>query len=289
MHYFNYKKQIAHSLRLTAALGAVALLSGQAAHAGINFFNPLTDTAASLGAGTDTTGVFPAGVVDAIFPTSGDVTSPFPLGAGTNTLKFTALVSNFPSDNVPGAVSFANDTNTKSDPNSPDNSTRLFDIASDNVIETANLSNFNPTGALQIDFAQGVTGFGLNAEDFSFVDQTFTITAYNGATQLGTFTTPLILATGSAPGQSAFLGAQTTGTDVITQLTISSTSTLPDLNGIETDTGDGNHFVFGPVTVANVHAGAPVPEASTVVGSGFGLLLFAGLLWKSGKRKASAS
>ena len=272
MQHSNDRKPLFTALHLAAALGLMAIFSGPSAQAGVNFFDPQTDTAASLGAGTFTTSAYPAGTTDAIDPTAGDVTSPFSMAAGSNTLTFTAQ------NPVPNEASFGN----------IDNSGGTYDISSNRLIETADLVTLVPTGPLQIDFQQGVTGFGLNAEDFSAVFESFTVTAYNNGTQIGSFTTPVVDSSGANPGKSLFLGGKTTNGDLITQLVISSTSTLPDsMTGVQTDTGDSNDFVFGPVTVAN-QSGAPVPEASTVVSSGFGLLLFGGLFfWSSRKRQAA--
>jgi hypothetical protein len=284
MQHSNDKKRFAASLSLAVALGLLAATGGQSAQAGINYFNPdpAVSSTANLGPGTVTTDAYPAGDPFTLGPQGnpgpifGIVPTTFSVAAGSNLLTFTA----------PGnSGGFINTPNTD-----PDTKLPLYAISSPNVLETVNLTGaigLPQTGPLEIDFQQGVTGFGLSTEDYSKVFETFTVTAYNGVNPLGTpFTTPVFDSTGDPSGAAVFLGAQTTGGDLITKIIISSTSQTM-LNGMLTDSGDGNDFVFGPVTVMTPASGAPVPEASTVISSGFGLLLFGGLfLW--GKRKATA-
>jgi hypothetical protein len=279
MQHSNDRKPFAASLGLTVALGLLAATGGQSAQAGINYFNPdpAVSSTANLGLGTATTDAYPAGDPVTLGPPPspilGIVPTAFNVAAGSNLLTFTA-----PSN----SGGFTNTPNTDPDTNLP-----LYDISSPNVLETVNVSDLGATGPLEIDFQQGVTGFGFSAEAFGSVSGTFTVTAYNGANPLGnSFTTPVFDSTGGAPGQAVFLGGQTTGGDLITKLIVSSTATTFDpAKNMQVDSGTANDFVFGPVTVTAA-SGAPVPEASTVISSGFGLLLFGGLfLW--GKRKAT--
>ena len=221
MQHYNDKKRFAASLGL--ALGLLAAAGGHSAQAGINYFNPdpAVSSTANLGTGTVTTNAYPAGdqvtlgPPDDPGPILGIVPTTFQVAAGSNLLTFTAAGN---------SGGFTNTPNTDPDTNLP-----LYAISSPNVLETVNVSDLLPTGPLEIDFQQGVTGFGFSAEDFGTVSETFTVTAYNGATPLGnSFTTPVFDSTNGEPGAAVFLGGQTTNGDLVTKLIVSSTATTFD-------------------------------------------------------------
>jgi hypothetical protein len=100
------------------------------------------------------------------------------------------------------------------------------------------------SGPITIDFATGVTEVGFLAfPNFTGPpDFGFTLTAFNGATVLGTFSFDTFGTSGGI-----FLGVQATGGDVITRIVVN--HTIPD-------------FAIGPVTF-----GAPqaVPEPATLL------------------------
>ncbi len=109
---------------------------------------------------------------------------------------------------------------------------------------------------ITITFASPVTEVGFNAEEFANGPYTMSFTAYNGATNLGTFTS-----SGCDPdpgpctpssGVLSFEGVQTSGGDVITSITISD--------------GNGNDIGLGPVTF-----GTTVPEPSSLLMLSFAL------------------
>ena len=271
MYKHDHSKQFINATRAAIALAA---LSGGTAHAQATQFN-INGTASQLGAGAGTV-LFPAGVGPAQ-----SLPSPLPLTAGSNRLTFTAQ------GEPTGLTSFESVTSNGMSTNFAAGTQLLntFDGVSNTI-----------TGPLQIDFAQGVTAFGFSAEDEASDTETFTFTLFNGATQLFPNTNPAGGFT-SGPvanfatfdnmgniiggGKSVFLGAQATGGNVITRVVISS---LSQAGTGGTYTGNSNDFVIGPVSITPF---APVPEASTSVSCGMGVLLFAGLIFGARKRKVS--
>ena len=154
----------------------------------------------------------------------------------------------------------------------------------DTGVGTNKIDGNTPTGPLRIDFSQGVSAFGLNAQDNAFDQETFTFTVFtDGSTTTGTtFVTPTVDNSGDAPGKSVFLGAQSLGGSLITSVLISSNSIATDTSG-NVSTRNSNDIYFGPLST-----NAPVPEASTTVS--FGLLLALGLggaRFSSRKKQAS--
>jgi hypothetical protein len=100
-------------------------------------------------------------------------------------------------------------------------------------------------GPVDISFATGVGEMGVLAQSNIPATHTFTVTAFDGATPLLTFTVP-------GDGFASFIGAQATGPDVLTRIHIAS---------------DDNDFAFGPVTFGTP---SPAPEPSTLVLSALG-------------------
>lgn len=100
------------------------------------------------------------------------------------------------------------------------------------------------SGPITIDFATGVTEAGFLAiPNFSGPPGfAFTLTAFNGAAVLGTFSVDT-----SGAFNGVFLGVRATGGDVITRLVIN--HTIPD-------------FAIGPVTFGTAQ---PVPEPATLL------------------------
>lgn len=141
------------------------------------------------------------------------------------------------------------------------------------LLETTN-GGFSPDGPLVIDFAHGVTEFGLSAQNYAPDTEAFSVIAYNGNTLLGGFSTDLTDNTSDA-GAALFLGGAVTGSDLITRVSITSVSSLH---------GAGNDFLAGPVT----YSPAAVPEASTAASLGFGALLLGGFVLVRRKQASSA-
>lgn len=102
------------------------------------------------------------------------------------------------------------------------------------------------SGPAEIQFAEGVTGFGFRAEAQVLGFETLTFSVYNDIVLLGTFSVSRLNGQ-HENGSASFLGAQTTGTDLITRIVVSS-------NVVQL--GDHpNDFFFGPVSY--------VPEPAT--------------------------
>lgn len=200
---------------------------------------------------------------------------PFTVAAGINDVTFTATQTAQAGQNGKSFETFVNDGGLD------------FPIGT-NLIDTgvgSNRSDGNtPTGPLRIDFSQGVSAFGLNAQDAAVDMETFTFTVFtDGNTTTGTtFVTPAYDNTVNPAGKSVFLGAQSLGGSLITSVLISSESVATDpITGVST--ANSNDIYFGPLST-----NSPVPEASTTVS--FGLLLalgLSGVLLSSRKKPAS--
>lgn len=248
------------SAPLTALL-ALAVLSGSAAHAGQNPYDP-NGTAAQLGAGASTTAPYAAGTP------SGNVftlPSPYSVSAGGQTITFKATGeatnSMFESLNNQGQFDFASGTQ---------------------ILDTFDTTTKTITGPLEIDFGSGVSAFGLQTQSAVVDFEQFTFSTYNGTALVGTYTTPVIDNFTPDVGKSVFLGAQATGGDIFTKVVISSRSFV-DGSPSSPSTGSDNDFYFGPLAMQP----AAVPEASSVISLGMALALLGGATLITRRRKAA--
>lgn len=139
-------------------------------------------------------------------------------------------------------------------------STGMFDFPSNTTL-LANLQE----GPLTIAFSTGVKEFGFFAQSTAVDEEAFSFSVFGNGASPATFN---VSSTDNANpnfplGVALFIGARATSGDLITHLTISSTSSLgPDFN---------NSFVIGPMTFTEA-AAEPVPEPGTLVLLGGGLL-----------------
>lgn len=109
------------------------------------------------------------------------------------------------------------------------------------------------SGPVNISFAVPIFAFGFSIQNDQDAPGLFSFTAFNGATELATFSV-------AAGTSTSFLGASATGADSITRIAVSSTSAA---------SGGANNFAFGPVTFQTI------PEPGTLLLLGAGLVGFA--------------
>ena len=252
MNKHNLSNRFVDPARVAVALCALVALGGRAAQAEAT----IVTSPGQLG-NTVRTDPYPTGTgVGLIVPPS------FNVAAGSNNLTFTATTATLATE---GFTSYIADA-TVGPQFTP----------GDTIEDTSSYTTNLPTGPLRIDFRTGVTGFGLFAQDFNHDTETFTLTVFNGTTQLSAipFTFGPVDNTTSG-GTAVFVGALLNAGPLITSAFISSTSSLASAN---------NDFYFGPVQVK-----APVPEASTVVSLGAGVLLCVGLAFGARRRKAGTA
>jgi hypothetical protein len=269
MYNHDHSKRFANSARVAVALCAFAALGGRAAQAG----STRVTTPSQL-VNPVTTDQFPTGTApDFIVPAS------FTVAAGSsNSVTFTAT--------RPAAAGGFQSVVADSSNVAPQFTMAPFGAPGD-IVENTSVPTNTPagnmtTGPLQINFQNGVAGFGLLAQDFNQDTETFTLDVFNGSTQIGTFSFgPTDNTMGT--GQAVFVGAQATMGDLITSATLRSLS-LATGGGGQPNNGN-NDFFFGRTQVQN----APVPEASTVVSFGLGVLLVAGLTLGAHKRKLNGA
>lgn len=224
---------------------------------------------------TQLTGPFSGGTVTPAYPNGTPVTgngndtntsdtalnSGFTLLAGTNLLTFTTSDgSDFTRHDAGSSTGVGNTTAF------PDNTPLLESI-------DPNGTSSNGNGPVTISFRSPVDEFSLSAQDFTPDTETFKFFAFNGATNVGSFTVGPV-DNNNPKGQAAFLGAAYA--PGITSVLISSTSDQPF---------GSNDFYVGPVSFRN----APVPEASTTVSLGLMLGLGGLGLLVSRRRKRAAS
>lgn len=263
MYKHDHSRHFANAARVAVALCALAALGGRAAQAQV--VQQLTDPS-QLGAFTFTTTPFLGANMTSNTP------SPLTLPAGPDTVTFSETKGNVFSTIVATATNEINFTPGMT------------------VLQTADANN-HPLGPLNLAFSTGgvpgvgVSGFGLRVQDFAFDQETFTVQVFSGLTGsnlLNTFTYGPFDNTGNDPnftnGRSVFVGALATPGTLITKAIISSFSFDQGQ-----ETAFSNDIFVGPVTVTNVPA---VPEASTVVSFGMGLMLFGGLALGAHRRKA---
>lgn len=270
MYKHDRSKHFAAAARVSVALCALAALGGTAAHAqgAAQLFSP-------LGAGAST--------VTYDLGKKGLLSSPYSVVGAGDTVTFIATGSD------PGGVN-PNFFQTLTNSYQPGTTTPLLDPNAfplgTHLIDTYDSKTSTPTAPLEIDFASGVSSFGLYGQSAAQDTYNFSFSVFNGSTLLDTvpFTTaitPNIVGS----GQATFVGAQALGTNVITKVILTSSSTAIDPATGAAYTGNSNDFYFGPLSF---NAPIPaVPEASTVVGFGVGTLLFAGLVLSAHKRKTT--
>jgi len=268
----DHTKQFANAARVGVALCALAALGGQAARAqgtAVTSFNQLTNPIK--------TDPYPEG------PLTGTnafiVPQTFTVAAGTsNKLTFTAT------NGVPNAGFQSALANSKVAPQFSDSA---FGGTPGDILENTTYAGGNgnvATGPLLINFQNPVAGFGLLAQDFNQDFETFTLNIFDGmnatGTQLGSFTFGPVDNT-SLRGNAVFVGALSKpGSLLIGSATLSSLSVATGGGGAPNN--GNNDFFFGPT---QVQAAGPVPEASTFVSLGAGVLLFGGLILSARRRK----
>lgn len=254
------------------AAGLLTILTVSVAHAQVASYDP-NGNASQLGSSASQTAPYTSGDSQLYVPSS------YTDALGSNAATFTATQGD-------KFESFTNYIQSGTSVLELDFAagTKLLDTF-DAEAKNPTTPNGSPTGPLRIDFASGVSSFGLNVQGGVSDFETFSLTLYNGTTVLNPGQAPFVFGpfdnTGTAfssppsSGKSVFVGAYTTGDLSITSALISSTSFAPDPNpaqgGKLVDTHYGNDFFFGPLSAND----APVPEASTTVS--FGLLLMLGV------------
>lgn len=271
MNKHDHSKHLANSARIAAAVCALAALGGQAAQAQATFLTSFSQLTRPV-----KTNPYPQGTL--VQPNPFLVQNGFTVAAGTvSNLTFTATKG------TPDAGFQSNLANIAVAPqfSDPTLGGAAGDVLEDTSVTTASANTI--TGPLLIQFASPVTGFGLFAQDFNADFETFTLNVFadaNATVSLGTFTYARTDNTSSA-GTAVFVGAVSPiGLPLIRSATLSSFSEAAGLN----PNNGSNDFFFGPAQVQ-----APVPEASTVVSFGMGLLLFGGVALVARRRKVGAA
>jgi hypothetical protein len=116
-------------------------------------------------------------------------------------------------------------------------------------------------GPLTITFLSGIREVGLFAQSIAFDDETFAIEVFQGSSSLKAFDVGTADNNG-LPGVALFIGARATDGDLITRLTITNMSS----------SGPDTEFVIGPVAFGQAIAAEPVPEPTSLILLGSGLL-----------------
>jgi hypothetical protein len=288
MLHYKHKNALTISLRTMVALGSLAALSGTAAHAGLTSYDPSTGPASPL-PNAATTAPY---LLNSPGHTDQTITSPYPVTIGLNIATFTAT------GEPTGASAFEGFSNQVASGSSFD-----FPLGT-HLLDTFDPNTGTITGPLQINFSSPVGSFVIKGQEADTnqmtdtqSDEMFTVSVYDLSNTLISTGTPCSDSNnGNAPcsfqtlvinnlggnGKSVFLGAASTLAN-ISRVVISDFSTDSNAS-IQNYHGNSNDVQYGPLTI-----GSPVPEASTMIGFGFGTLLVGGLSMISQKRKPKKS
>ena len=267
MYKHDHRKNLANAVRASVAFCALAAVSGGAAQAQVSF---VTDPS-QLGNIVLTT-PYPSGTFAGIVP----MTFSVPTTDNSNTLSFTAT-NGLPASNGQvslGFESFRADASVAPEFNGAE--------LEDTTYISPDGSGNKASAPVLIQFQTAVAGFGLYAEDTNADFETFTLNVFsdqNATVSLGSFTYPAT-DNRSPAGAAVFVGALSNLGPLIKSATLSSFSVATGQN----PNNGSNDFYIGPTRVK-----APVPEASTVVSFGMGVVLFAGLALVARRRKAGAA
>ena len=263
MYKHDHRKNLASAVRASVAFCALAAVSGGAAQAQFSFV-----TAPSQLGNIVLTTPYPSGTFAGIVP----MTFSVPTTDNSNTLSFTAT-NGLPAS--PGQVSLGFESFRADISVAPEfNGAELEDT----TYISPDGSGNKPSAPVLIQFQTAVAGFGLYAEDTNSDFETFTLNVFsdqNATVSLGSFTYPATDNTSPA-GAAVFVGALSNLGPLIKSATLSSFSVATGQN----PNNGSNDFYIGPTRVK-----APVPEASTVVSFGMGVVLFVGLALVARKRK----
>ena len=270
---YNHTKKFANAARLGVAFSALAALGGGAAHAQAFNFNPTYSQITN----PIKTASFPRGPLTQ--PGRFVIPQMFSVADGTNSLTFTAT-NGVPNSGFQSAVAAPSVAPQFSDANFGGT---VGDILEDTTYVGGNGNVV--TGPLLIQFQAPVNGFGFLAQDFNSDFETFTLNVFsdtNATILLGTFTYQTVDNTSTA-GNAVFVGALSNlGLPLFRSATLSSSS-FATAGGGQPNNGS-NDFFFGPVQVRGPQ---PVPEASTFVSLGMGMLLFGSLALRKRSRNAA--
>ena len=264
---YDHLKQFANAGRLGAAFCALAAMGGGAAHAQATIvIAPFQLT------NTVQTSPFPQGNVGGIL---GQVAPSFTVSAGPSDSVTISSSKSVSGVGFESAIANANDGPQFTAGDRIENTFVAVTNPDGNVTNQI-------TGPITLSFSNGVTGFGLYAQDANSDVETFSLSVFNGNTLLSV--TPFVFAPqdnfSTARGNAVFVGALSNAGPLITSAILSSASNAPGTGG--NPTNGSNDFFFGPV---QVQVAKPVPEASTFVSLGVGVLLFGGLVLSARKRK----
>lgn len=189
--------------------------------------------------------------------------SPYSVSAGGNTLTFTtSTTTDFERVDAGGP-------NWTLSP-FPTGTKLLWDLDS-------SLPNGVVGGPVTISFGTGVHEAGLQIQPDNYTGTTtFTEDVYNGNALIGSFT--VTDPQTSPSGNLAFIGAQATGSDVITSIVISSVDSVDP-------TTYNNDFAMGPVTFGAAISSVPEPSSLALASvSTLGLMLYG---WRRRPRASS--
>jgi len=124
------------------------------------------------------------------------------------------------------------------------------------------LLNNQGNGPITIEFSKGVQEFGFLAQSAGIDIETFTFDVFGPSSLLKSFSVGPADNTGFPAGLALFIGSRATGTDLITKLIVSSTSSQEFVD---------NFFAVGPMTFVRAPAAEAVPEPASLLLLGSGL------------------